>query len=79
MGCLNALLGTYWLNDVFWVSIMTLGTVLSIIIYSCCAIVVVSPILDLATGEDFGMLRWGLVALQMIALVIKICWVITVV
>lgn len=53
---------------------MTLGTVLSIIIYSYCAIVVVSPILDLATGEDFGMLRWSLVALQMIALAIKLCY-----
>jgi hypothetical protein len=58
---------------------MTLGTVLSIIIYSCCAIVVLSPILDLATGKDYGLLRWGLVALQMIALAIKLCYYFTMV
>ena len=61
----------------FWVRTMSLGLILSIVVYSCCAIVIVSPILDLTTGKDFGMLRWNMVAIQLIALAIKIAWVIT--
>lgn len=55
---------------------MTLGMILSIVVYSCCAIVIVSPILDFVTGQDFSMLRWNMVALQLIALVIKVAGII---
>lgn len=54
------------------IRIMTLRMILSVIIFSCCGIAIVSPILDLASGKDFGMLRWNLVALQLIALAILV-------